>query len=380
MVATLDARTVTADAPAPPRTVGRIAVLDGLRLVSAVSVAFFHFAGCALVAKAWDVHPKNLFPVIYPFASYGWLGVELFFMISGFVICMSAWGRTVGAFARSRIVRLFPAYWPAVLLTTAVMTFWPVIHNRLPADQVLVNLTMVNTPLGIPNVDNVYWTLWGETRFYLLFAVLLAWRGLSLRSTTLFGYGWLVAGALSVNSGLPILRMVFQPENAPLFVAGIAFYLIYRFGDDLKLWGMVAFAYALEMHNVVIRIDYTSKVNHSHLSHGIGMIVVTAYFVILGVIARGWTDRIRWRWLTTAGLLTYPFYLIHQVVGWSVIDALHDLRPRKLTLALTILAMLLVAWLLHRLLERPLARLIRRKLTSAASTQPATVTPHAGRG
>jgi peptidoglycan/LPS O-acetylase OafA/YrhL len=368
MVMTLEPRpdAVETARPAQTRASGRIAVIDGLRLVAAVSVGFFHFAGCALIAKAWGVHPKHLFPMIYPVASYGWLGVELFFMISGFVICMSAWGRPVGAFGRSRIVRLFPAYWPAVLLTTAVMTFWPVIHERLPADQVLVNLTMVNTPLGIPNVDAVYWTLWGETRFYLLFAALLAWRGLSLQSATLFGYGWLLAGVLSVNSGLPILKTVFQPDNAPLFVAGIAFYLIHRFGGDLKLWGLVALAYALEMHNVVIRIDYTAKLNHSHLSHGAGMAVVTAFFVILAVIAHGWTNHIQWRWLTTAGLLTYPYYLIHQVIGWSVIDALHDLRPRKLTLAVTILAMLFAAWLLHRLIERPLARLIKQKLAPSS--------------
>src|SRR5690242_20023437 len=125
MVTTLEPRPGAAETalPAPTRPPGRIAVIDGLRLVAAVSVAFFHFAGCALIAKVWGTHPRSLFPVIYPVASYGWLGVDLFFMISGFVVCMSAWGRAVGVFARSRIVRLFPAYWPAVLLTTAVMTF-----------------------------------------------------------------------------------------------------------------------------------------------------------------------------------------------------------------------------------------------------------------
>jgi peptidoglycan/LPS O-acetylase OafA/YrhL len=46
---------------------------------------------------------------MYRVAHQGWTGVYLFFLISGFVICMSAWGRSVGQFAASRITRLFPA-------------------------------------------------------------------------------------------------------------------------------------------------------------------------------------------------------------------------------------------------------------------------------
>jgi peptidoglycan/LPS O-acetylase OafA/YrhL len=345
----------------------RIAVIDGLRLVAAVSVAFFHLAGCAVVAKAWGAKTDDIFPTINHFAAYGFLGVELFFMISGFVICMSAWGRTLGDFTRSRITRLFPAYWPAVIITTIVVTIWPVITNRLPTDQIAVNLVMLNMPLKVPNVDNVYWTLWSEARFYLLFGLVLVWRGLTLKRTLLFGYGWLIASIFTVKGGVPILSMILQPESAPLFVAGMAFFLIHRFGHDLKLWGLVGFAYALALHNVVGRIDSDAKNNHYDLSHGVGFGLVTIFFALMAVIAMGWTARIQWKWLTTAGLLTYPFYLLHQNIGWAIVHAMRDVRPRKLTLVAVILIMLVAAWLLHRLVEKPLAKVLKRKLAESSA-------------
>jgi peptidoglycan/LPS O-acetylase OafA/YrhL len=344
----------------------RIAVIDGLRLLAAVAVAFFHLSGCLTVAKAWGARTEDIFPIIHKFSAYGFLGVELFFMISGFVICMSAWGRTLGDFARSRITRLFPAYWPAVIITTLVVTLFPVIVHRRSFDQIAVNLLMLNVPLGVPNVDAVYWTLWSEARFYLLFGLVLVWRGLTMKKVLLFGYGWLIAGVFTVDGGVPILGTILQPGAAPLFVAGMAYFLIHRFGGDLKLWGLVGFSYALELHNVVGRVDADNKSNHYHLSHGIGMVLVTVFFAIMAVVAMGWTARIQWKWLTTAGLLTYPFYLLHQNISWSIIHAMQDVRPRKLTLILVVLIMLVAAWLLHKLIEKPLAKVLKRKLAESS--------------
>ena len=82
----------------------------------------------------------------------------------------------------------------------------------------------------------------------------------------------------------------------------------------------------------------------------------------------GWTSGIRWRWLTTAGLLTYPFYLTHESIGWIVIHYTRGLAPHWLILTAVLLLMLATAWLLHRLLERPIAGYLRRNLTLREQT------------
>ncbi|NED93080.1 acyltransferase, partial [Streptomyces sp. SID11233] len=78
--------------------------------------------------------------------------------------------------------------------------------------------------------------------------------------------------------------------------------------------------------------------------------------------AVGWLDRVNWRWLTVAGALTYPFYLVHEHLGWVVVRALHVSLgvPAAVTFPATIGVMLLLAWLLHRFVERPLTPKLRR--------------------
>ncbi|MEV4345549.1 acyltransferase [Actinoplanes sp. NPDC049596] len=364
----------------------RIVVLDGIRLLAAVMVAFYHFAGRTDVTGAWDTSPAVAVSRIHDVAKYGWLGVELFFIISGFVICMSAWGRDTNSFIRSRFLRLFPAYWAAVLITSAIVHLWPVIATAPPITDILVNLTMMQWPLGVHGVEGVYWTLWAEARFYLLFAVLL-WRGLTLERVMWFGYGWLLASAIAYTSKERLLIIVLQPEYAPLFVAGIAFYLIHRFGPDLKRWGLVLASYLMAQHNVLARVAQTEKDNiKAPLSDGVAILLVTAFFAIMLVVALGWTSRISWRGLTTAGLLTYPFYLLHENIGWLIIRATRGATANWLVLAWTVAVMLAFAWVVHRWIERPLTAYLRKHLTPQPppprrpepdATQELPLVPHA---
>lgn len=354
-----------------PARGGRIVVLDGLRIGVALFVAFYHYTASHEAPLAWGTRVQDAFPGIYKVTSYGWLGVEMFFIISGFAICMSSWGRSTGDFVRSRIVRLFPAYWPAVLLTTAVVTIFPTVMEHRPWNEVLTNLTMLNRPLGVRSVDLVYWTLWTEARFYLLFAVVLLWwaKGLTLKKATIFGYGWLIASAIVADSREDLLKTLLINNYSAFFVAGMALYLIHRFGADIKLWGLIGLSYAMMMHLTARRVIEVGQEDvRRELNIWIGMAVITVFFLVLLAVAQGWTARIRWSWLTTAGALTYPFYLTHEFIGWVIIHALRDVRPRMIVVLFTIAVMMAVAYLIHRTVEKPLARVLKRKLAEAGAS------------
>ncbi len=348
------------------RPAARLVAVDGLRFAAALMVLAFHYTGReGGTAKAWGGTAPETFPELYRITSYGWLGVELFFVISGFVICMSAWGRTPGQFFRSRITRLMPAYWPAVLLTFAVVSLYPAIRGPIATSDLLLNLTMLNDPFGVRHVDGVYWTLWVETRFYLLFLLVL-WRGLTYRRTLLFCYGWTVAAAVAAAVDEPLLTLVVQPGYAPYFVAGMAFYLIRRFGSDLNTWGLVAVSFLIAQHHVVDRVAATVGQIGRPLAAQPAMAFIGLVFAVMAAVALGKLDWVRWGWLTAAGALTYPLYLLHELIGWVLIAVLRDHLPRYVVLGGVTAAMLLASWLLHRLVERPGARLLRRLLEQRA--------------
>jgi peptidoglycan/LPS O-acetylase OafA/YrhL len=349
-------RTATAEAEAVERQ-PRLRILDGLRLVAALMVVAWHFvAGEA--GTAWQTGTKELFAPLWKLSGYGWLGVELFFLISGFVICMSSWGRTAGQFAVSRIARLFPAYWAAIVITTVVVTLWPVMKQPLSTVDVLVNLTMLQGLLGVPHVDWSYWSLAVELQFYLLFAIVIA-RGVTYARVVGFCLAWTLVSIVVTGFGNNHLSAVFAANYTPLFVAGIAFYLIHRFGSTVLLWGIVAVSWVLSLVRVKGELWW----------NGAGIrptaIIITGFFVLMAVIAMRRLDRVDWRWLTTAGALTFPLYLLHQYVGLTVIRLVHPHLPPWVLLIGLVLALLLVSWLMHRLVERPVARLLRRHLTGS---------------
>ncbi len=345
------------------RRAGRIAVLDGLRLVAALMVVGYHFLAYDRgSAKPWGVASDVAFPALWRPASYGWLGVELFFLISGFVIGMSAWDRTPGQFLRSRVTRLFPAYWAAALLTFAVLSLWPLVRTPVTPSEFLVNLTMLNEPLGVRSVDAVYWTLWVEARFYLLFAVLLLGRPLTVRRAALFCGGWLMAAVLAQQADVPALDVMVMPDYAPYFVAGLALFLIHRFGSHLLLWGLTGVAFLLAQHHALGMVARVSRTLERPLAGWPALLILAAGFGVLALVATGRLDGIRWRWLTVAGVLTYPIYLLHEYPGWTMIAALHPLLPRWAVLALVVAAVAVAAWLLHRYVERPVARILKHRL------------------
>src|SRR3712207_7907762 len=130
----------------------RLGLLDVLRLLAALSVVAFHYL--ARTSPAWDGAPPAEFGIAGQLAIYGRMGVPLFFVISGFVVLMTAWGRTVPEFAASRIGRLFPAYWVAVVVSAViVLVLWPekpgFFGHEISRGGALLNLTMLQGAFGV---------------------------------------------------------------------------------------------------------------------------------------------------------------------------------------------------------------------------------------
>lgn len=352
--------------PAAPR----FAVVDALRLVAALAVVAFHFLGPTDPA-IWGESPKVFAYPAHHAAMYGWLGVEAFFLISGFVICMSGWGRTPGQFAVSRISRLFPAYWFVIALIVARIALVPmqtqdvasVLHPRV----VLANLTMFPGPLHVGLLDGVAWTLDVEARFYLLMAVVLA-VGTTYRRMLAFCTVWLVAAFVTQQTHNTLLDQFVLSDYTGLFVAGIAVYLMHRFGRNLLLWTLLGTAWGYQLTVLQNRVDIhlADTGTTRTVSWSLCAIFLTGFLAVLMLAALGPLARVRQRWLVTAGSLTYPLYLVHQSLGIPLGTELTRHVPELGTwgtMGLTLAAMLVLSWLVQRYVEKPLGTAMRRRLT-----------------
>ncbi|MER0482234.1 acyltransferase [Streptomyces sp. Edi2] len=356
---------------APARKAGggpsRLRALDGLRLLAALMVAAYHFGGRnGEISQAWGGSPAHQFPTAAPLFAYGCLGVQIFFVISGFVICLSGWGRTLRAFVASRVSRLYPAYWAAILLVTAVFALPWVAYKALPPSEVLTNLTMLQQPLGVDRVLGVCWTLWAEMRFYALFALCVILPGATRGRVVLFCAGWTLAGAFAQAAHQPFLDTVLMPEYAPFFIGGVGLYLLHRYGArDPIAWAIVLVSWLIGQHYAVAGLWHAPSATAFSYRSTAGIIaVVTLGFALVAAVALGKLHWANWRWLTVAGALTYPFYLVHEHLGWVVVRALHHGLglPSYATLLLTVALMLLLAWVLHRFVERPLTPVLKRSI------------------
>src|ERR1700730_15593970 len=175
----------------------RLYEIDLLRITAALAVVFYHYTFSGYAGHLTSI----AFPALSTVTRYGYLGVDMFFTISGFVVLLSAWGRRPHEFVISRIVRLYPAYWVAVTITAIVAITLSHGLFKVTPTQYVANLTMINSLPHIANVDVVYWTLWTEIRFYVLVFV-LAWIGITRTRVVTVLWLWLAAAA-GVEGGVP---------------------------------------------------------------------------------------------------------------------------------------------------------------------------------
>ena len=340
----------------------RLYALDLLRFCAALFVLGYHFVVDTKGAWGPDGPP---FAALTPVLRYGWMGVEFFFVISGFVICMSCWGRSLGDFFTSRVTRLLPAYLFSVVLIGAVLLVLPLPGGHPPLSDILVNTTMLQQFVGVPNLTNVYWTLFAELKFYLLFAVVV-YVGLTYRRAVLFCALWIVLFLFADVTNFAPMAELLQPGYAPYFLTGIGLYLVHRFGSTLLSWGIVVVSMVLSVPSLVHRIE---EQNYGRavpiVSSQPALTIIFCFFAVMVLAALGKLGWLRGRWLVSLGALTFPLYLLHMQLARVAVTRLHDAVPRELLMVLVFVAVLLLAYLVHRLVERPAAKLLRRHLKAS---------------
>ncbi|WP_407341733.1 acyltransferase family protein [Pengzhenrongella phosphoraccumulans] len=364
------------EAVVPPRR-ARLGALDGLRFFAAMAVLIYHYT--VRNSQAWGRPPAEVFPNVGEWLMYGSLGPELFLVISGFVILMTAWDRSVANVAASRIARLFPAYWSGVLLTGALLLWiWPGGKDVTPGE-VAVNLTMLQSLFDVGNVDGVYWTLWAELRFYALIVVFVA-IGVTRRRVLLFASLWPALALVADAVGSGWLQTILVAQFAPLFAAGMVLFLIRREGHSRGAWWLVVANTAAAVWLVVPDQMVKQLRNTDHAPSAVVLaVLVVACIAMVAVVTLTPVARLDWRWLTTLGALTYPLYLVHEHWGWWLISNLAGTFSPYVVLALATSFALMLAATIHYGVEKRVGPPLRAAVQAGFERVGAVVRGSGGR-
>lgn len=307
-----------------------------LRIACALLVVLYHiatvfpfapdtFAGLALQGAI-------LSRAAVPISWFGWIGVEIFFVISGFVIVTSATGVGARGFLTNRLLRLVPAAWLCATLTLCALlaTIGP--HGEL-AGAFLRSILFV--PFG-SQIDSVYWTLGIEVSFYVMVAMCLrdpASKALRIeRLVTLIGlssaayWAWCVSQPVGVATpGTARLLDVLLVRHGCLFAVGATLAILRSRQPSLLLLLLLAVSLGascletIDKAQEVIRWTGVSATPMLPLTFLIGAIAIVAGAGHLQpLLACAFSGRT----ITILGLATYPLYLLHQNVGAAIVGLL----------------------------------------------------------
>jgi len=365
---------IDANSSLPPKK--EIIGLDIIRFVCALSVVLCH-----------------LLPELsggYTWASYGGSGVDIFFVISGFIIPQSSEGRSPFLFVESRIVRLVPGVWICATLSLVSFTllhglgFEPGSLGKYVRSLLFVPVVPWKVDnLGDIWIEGVYWTLFVEICFYSVILGMLLFnkfKYISILATVL--------GSVSLAYwGVFFISHNFFPDShfaQAVFDTGFKRYLdlalVHQgawFGLGINFWLLTKTKFTSRVLSILICFSggLLQEIHHGIYSikmpatPGVIYCIIGCAFILFSVTAAPRTttaDKIQYsdrtrkacRWI---GLTTYPLYLIHSRLGHSLIDRLseNDLLTRKVATFLTIPTVIVLAFLIAYFLEPILQKRFR---------------------
>jgi len=365
-----------------------VAGLDIVRFLSAAMVMTYHllFWRNGKIPRLID-DPHNLW-------WFGWVGVEIFFVISGYVIAFSAQFSTPGQFARSRFLRLAPTVWVCATITlVATLALSADIDRRLVYNYLA---TLIVKPVG-SHIDVVYWTLTVEIAFYFLVFLVLRFSSFHtlaplmvvigaisslyivvLNTDILHSLPPMITSLLVRLSGMRTSRLLLL-QHGCFFALGVMLWkLAQRPASPAALLVTIALACTstLEVHFATAAYIRDKSIPgvfvFSPVIVWLVALLLISYFIIRGERANPRSRAVN-AVLRFLGLITFPLYLIHNNVGVMITDRLITIQvPAELSYCIamgTCLGLSALTVLIFEPLVKKYLMIVMKRISTASRSR-----------
>jgi len=327
--------------------VNRIYELDYIRAVSALLIVLYHYT----TQYNNSIGHLGNWPISVP---WGCWAVNTFFLLTGYLTLRNFKDGGI-RFVLKRFFRLWPAFAVCVLITSGFMAVMLPERLRSVTD-ILLNFTMFPSYLGAEAVDGVYWTLPVEIIFY--FWIMLFMIGKKEPVVKVCLYGWaVIAIGVSICASVDIeplpvklLRIAFTTERAACFILGAGIYLLER-AESSKKWQAIPL---LVLACMAV-----------YLSQGLQVCLWTAcWATLIWAVTSG---KLRFslqesnplhKCILFVSTISYPLYLLHQFIGFAIIQKIELLGGyNQIWILVPFAVSMILASGVYYFVEKPAARL-----------------------
>jgi peptidoglycan/LPS O-acetylase OafA/YrhL len=348
------------DAPLP-----RLHNIQALRGIAAMLVVIAH-----LFIMETKYSPDQL---LGGWAEYGGVGVDLFFVISGFIMVYvtspkrdSKNGQSAGQFLFARFSRIYPLYWLVSLALIAVYMARPDMVSSSIKDAPNISASLLLWPQGRPPLLTVGWTLIHEIFFYCVFAVSLL---LPRRFLPLFLSIWAIVTLAGYFMGLgrihPTLVIVFSPMTIEFCLGAMAALLLQKTARLSPAQAKrTVFIGALVLVMIIARAaKYSDFILANFLLRALYFAGPT-FLIVMGLARLDMAKIHMPKFLRTLGDWSYAIYLTH-VLSLTVMGRLwqkystEGLADNIIVLLLMVIGAIAVGGLTYVLFERPMLQLTK---------------------
>jgi peptidoglycan/LPS O-acetylase OafA/YrhL len=316
------------------------------------------------------------YPELFPWTKYGWVGVQIFFVISGFVIAYSAEKASAYRFFVSRAVRLFPA---AIICATITLAALLLVDNIPTGELFAAYLRSITLwPKG-PWIDDSYWTLAIEVAFYALVLGLLLinkFKWITPLAITIGLFSIAFNLVIWLGHDLETIRQLKEkriPEllllhHGTFFALGIFLWLhlLKKPVKENLFWiGIFILGGCIQIFAVVTSLNYQGAGMLPYVPPLIWLTAVAMIFISIRFNAVIFSRLPEWMllFIRRIGLMTYPLYLIHQNAMLAAMGGIAKLGAHPyLALATGISGALILSWAISVYMEPRLQKSMKTAL------------------